>query len=380
MFVPTRKIIVPLKTVLMVSTSYPANAEDWRGQFIRNLAYCLAERGDLRLRLWSPPGEFPDRAEYVASPEEAHWLVELMAAGGIAQHMRNGGLLGFIKPFQLLRMLRAFYRRESGIDVYHVNWLQNALMLPNNSVPLLATVLGTDMQLLKLPGMITLLRRVFQNRSAAICPNAQWMVPELERLFGAVASIRFVPFGVARRWFDLERRPDNPPKWLCVSRLTRAKIGMLFDWCEPLFSHGSRELHLFGPMQEQMALPKWLHYHGPVTPEQLSANWFPRACGLITLSQHAEGRPQVMLEAMASGLPIIASRIAAHEDILQHERTGWLCSDATQLPQAFEALETHSTNLAVGEQARVWAQSEIGGWDDCAGRYAKLYRDLIDSH
>jgi len=370
---------VPPTTVLMVSTSYPANADDWRGLFIRNLADSLARRVDVRLRLWSPPGEFPARATYAASTEEAEWLAQLMVAGGIAHQLRTRRLWALSKPFHLLRILRALYRRESGVDIYHVNWLQNALAVPNNRVPLLATVLGTDMQLLNLPGMVSLLRRVFRTRKTAICPNAQWMLPKLERLFGDIAIVRAVSFGIDQRWFDLERNPDDPPKWLCVSRLTRAKIGMLLEWCEPLFSNGSRELHLFGPMQEQMPLPTWVRYHGPVTPAQLSANWFPRSRGLITLSQHAEGRPQVMLEAMASAMPIIASRIPAHEDILQHQKTGWLCDDATQLSAAFQALEMLPFNFAMGEQARAWAKSEIGSWDDCAGRFAALYRELTAS-
>jgi len=369
----------PPTTVLMVSTSYPANAEDWRGLFIRNLADSLARRAELQLRLWSPPGEFPVRATYAASTEEAEWLAELMVAGGIAHQLRTRRLLGLSKPLRLLRMLRGLYQRESGVDIYHVNWLQNALAVPANRVPLLATVLGTDMQLLNLPGMVTLLRRVFRTRKTAICPNAQWMLPKLERLFGDIAIVRAVSFGIDQRWFDLGRNPEDPPKWLCVSRLTRAKIGMLLEWCEPLFVNGSRELHLFGPMQEDMALPKWVHYHGPVTPAQLSANWFPRSLGLISLSQHAEGRPQVMLEAMASAMPIIASRIPAHEDILQHQKTGWLCDDAIQVSEAFRVLEMLPANFAMGEQARNWAKSEIGSWDDCAGRFAALYRELTAS-
>lgn len=367
---------IPLST-LMISTSYPADLSDWRGLFIRHLVDALARRADVRLRLWSPPGEFPSNTQDATTAKEAEWLAGLMRVGGIAHLMRTGGVRGLKAPVQLLRMLRDLYRRESSADLYHVNWLQNALALPRNGRPLLTTVLGTDMQLLKLPGMTYLLRRVFRRRRVAICPNAQWMLPELQRRFGDLASIRFVPFGIEPRWFDLKRKPEGPSKWLCVSRLTLGKIGTLFEWCAPLFSTGSRELHLFGPMQETMEIPAWVRYHGPATPESLCSDWFPEADGLITLSQHAEGRPQVMLEAMAAGLPIIASRIPAHEDLLQHEKTGWLCGDANDVRAALEALTPHFTNEELGLRAKAWVLENVGSWDDCAARYFNAYMDLM---
>lgn len=364
--------------VLMVSTSYPEDMRDWRGLFIRHLSEALARRQDLDLRLWSPPGELPADATYAASPQEARWLRELMAAGGVAHLMRTGGFNGLGAPARLLHMLHRLYRREA-VDLYHVNWLQNALALPRNGRPLLTTVLGTDMQLLKIPGVTQLLRWVFRRRRVAICPNAQWMLPELERRFGDLARVRFVPFGIEPRWFELERRPQPPAKWLCVSRLTQGKIGTLFDWCEPYFKGGERELHLFGPMQQTMPIPDWVRYHGPATPESLCAEWFPQAKGLITLSQHTEGRPQVMLEAMAAGLPIIASRIPAHEDLLQHRQTGWLCGSPDEVRIALDELDQSRQNRELGLRAQAWVSANIGTWDACAARYAGVYKELLST-
>ena len=363
--------------VLLVSTSYPAKGDDWPGLFIRRVAQALAARSDLRLRLWSPPGEIPADVEYAATEPEQQWLARLMQAGGIAHLLRNAGIRGGLAAFRLLRLLRALYRRETAIDVYHVNWLQNALPLKRNGRPLLVTVLGTDMHLLRLPGVAMALRHVFRRRRVAICPNARWMVPLLRQRFATVAQIDFVPFGIEPRWFDMQRVPDTPAVWLCVSRITHGKLGTLFESCAPFFDGQRRELHLFGPMQEPVPIPPWVRYHGAVTTEALYAQWFPRAAGLITMSQHSEGWPQVMLEAMAAGLPIVASRIAAHEDMLQHGQTGWLCSSGTDVGRALEALEDAAANAQVGARARAWARDTVGTWDDCAARYARIYHSLL---
>lgn len=364
--------------VLMVSTSYPATQNDWPGLFIRRVAEALARRDDVQLRLWSPPGDFPDKVGYAATSGERNWLEGLMKTGGIAHLLRTQRMRGALAGFRLLRMLRALYRRESNVDLYHVNWLQNALGLGRDRKPLLVTVLGTDMQLLKLPGVAWWLRRVFRRRRVAICPNARWMMPELQARFSAVATACFVPFGIEPRWFEIVRAPILPSRWLCVSRLTRGKLGTLFDWCEPFFKNTDRELHLFGPMQEKIQIPAWVRYHGPARSDLLSADWFPRATGLITLSGHSEGWPQVMLEAMAGGLPVVASRIAAHEDMLTHRVTGWLCDSSKDVGEALDALDDAATNREVGARARAWARATVGTWDDCAARYISVYRSLMD--
>lgn len=370
--------VAPASTrTLMVSTSYPADGADWRGVFIRHLTNALSRRADLQLGLWAPPGAVPGNVSCEATPDDQRWLEALMASGGIAHLMRSGRLRNLGAPFQLLARLHKLYRRAGDFDIYHVNWLQNSLPIARNRIPLLVTVLGTDLQLLKFPGMSLMLRRAFMDRQVAICPNADWMLPVLQDKFGDVARIAVVPFGIEPRWFSVQRSPTTPHRWLCVSRLTRGKLGDLLEWGEPHFKHGQRELHLLGPMQESISLPEWVHYHGATDPGQLCDRWFPEATGLITLSRHAEGRPQVMLEAMAAGLPIIASRIPAHSDLLRHDETGWLCGSVDELQSGLEALESSATNIAIGERARRWVQTEIGTWDDCAERYTNIYRELL---
>lgn len=362
---------------LMVSTSYPSDESDWKGLFIRRLAEGLARCDDVELRLWSPPGPVPANAQFALTSGERRWLEQLMAEGGIAHLVRTRPIAGAMAATRLLGHLHGAFRRNQDVSIYHVNWLQNALALPANGRPVLLTALGTDMQFLRLPGVTALLRRALRSREVAICPNAEWMVEPLTAAFGDVARIRCVPFGVDPRWFQIQPRQSDagPKRWLVVSRLTADKLGPLFEWCRPLFEATHRELHLLGPMQEQIEVPSWVHYHGPATPDQLANHWFTQASGLITLSRHAEGRPQVMLEAMAAGLPIVASAIAAHEDLLGHGQTGWVCPDQLAFAGAVDAAEG-DRGIAIGENARAWARSEIGTWDDCANRYVSLYRVL----
>lgn len=365
--------------VYFATTMYPSDADGFRGVFMRNVLAALARRQDLRIEAWTPPGELPAGVRQAASTAEHRWLGWLLDQGGISHVIRSGGLRGLLAPLTLLRLLRAGYRRAADVDLYHINWLQTALPLPRDRKPLLVTVLGNDLNLLRLPMMKPMLRRVFSGRRVAICPNAEWMVQPLRDAFGGVAEVVPVSFGIDPSWYAIQRSPPQPHRWITVSRLTRNKLGPLLDWGQPLFADGRRELHLYGPMEETLELPAWVHYHGPASPASLATDVFPNATGLITLSRHAEGRPQVMLEAMAASLPIIASRMPAHATVVAEGETGLLCDTPQEFAAALGELETGPRNPAFGDRARARARRELGTWDDCADRYLAVYAQLLGS-
>lgn len=365
--------------VLMVSTSYPADDRDWHGRFIADMALSLSRRADVNIKLWAPPGDLSPGIESATESNESQWLRRLQDRGGIAHILRGAPMTSGPAIWGLLRRLRKAYRRHAHwADVVHVNWLQNALPLWGTRQPALVTVLGSDYGLLRLPSMVSLLRAALRGRRCILAPNAPWMSARLVEAFGDLAEVRPIPFGVDADWFTVTRHKpaDSVVHWLVVTRLTRAKLGNLFNWGRSQFD-GRRMLHLFGPMQEQIELPPWVHYHGPTNPTELRKRWFPRAAGLMSLSRHDEGRPQVMLEAMAAGLPVIASDLPAHRDCVRHGANGWIVRDQVELGLALSQLEVPSTNQQVGQAARDWARTDIGNWEDCAARYACAYERLL---
>jgi glycosyltransferase involved in cell wall biosynthesis len=364
--------------VLMTSTSYPKDHADWRGRFVANLVASLSKHEKINLRLWAPSGLTPSLVQDAKTPLETLWLERLMADGGIAAILRKKNFSSLKTAFFLLLFLTGVYHRNRSANLVHSLWLQNALPLLGSRRPAVISVLGSDFGLLRVPGMILLLRAMLKTRPCLIAPNATWMAPRLRGAFGDLAEIRPIPFGVDEKWFTLQKNisKNNKFHWVSVTRITSKKIGSLFKWGKGLFGQ-DHILHLFGPMQETLSIPEWVDYRGPVGPNELMNKWFPLCSGLITLSRHDEGRPQVMLEAMAAGLPIIASDIPAHMDFIEHKVNGWIVSTPQDLKDAISFFNTHEAVRRAGESARSWALKNIGTWDDCARRYITAYHDLL---
>lgn len=331
-------------------------------------------RQDLEIAYWGPPGGLPQRAAYLASPEDEAFLRAVSGEGGLIHLLRNRPVRGIAVAASYLHRLGRVLGGTSA-DVLHLNWLQNALPLPRHSPPALVTALGSDVQLLRLPGMKGRLRRKLQ--SSVICPNARWMEQPLSSLAPQVSAVEF---GVDNRWYELERQVARAPRrWLLVARLTHDKIGPLFDWGKAVFDGTTDVLELIGPNQDGVEIPPWVRYHGPAGPDRLHAEFFPAASGLVSLSRHAEGKPQVMLEAMAAGIPVIATDLAQHREVLADGELGRLVSTRDEFADAIAELSDEHANRALGTRARAATWERHGNWDSTAQRYVAFYQDLLQA-
>jgi glycosyltransferase involved in cell wall biosynthesis len=368
----------PIK-VLFISTSYPNDRGDWKGRFIERILFSLCSQPNITVNYWGPPGPLPLNASYVATNKESEWLLTLLNRGGIAHLLKNKPIPGILASIKLLKLLRGVYKRHNDIDLFHVNWLQNAIPLWGIKQPTLTTVLGTDYRMIKNPLMAAMLRNIYKQRPSAIIPNAEWMSPLLSKSFGDLATVKAVPFGVDSELFKIpiDNTSQTIRKWIVVSRLTKAKVGLLFKWTKEISLNN--EFHLIGPNQENLIIPEWIRYHGPDNPEHIRKVHFKNASGLITLSQHDEGRPQILLEAMAAGLPVIVSDIPAHKDFITSGKNGLIVKNYREFVEALNWLSNNENASTLALSGREWIRSNIGTWDDCVERFLSIYEELIQN-
>lgn len=107
-------------------------------------------------------------------------------------------------------------------------------------------------------------------------------------------------------------------------------------------------------------------------PEQL------RELDLFVLSSHREGRPISIMEALAAGLPVIATRVGSVPGMVIDGQTGVLVEpgDVEGMRQAIVALSDNAeTRRCLAEGARRFAVSELSV-DRMVEQYAAYYRDI----
>ncbi len=100
---------------------------------------------------------------------------------------------------------------------------------------------------------------------------------------------------------------------------------------------------------------------------------------LFVLPSLQEGLPNALLEAMAAGLPVVATRIGGVEDIVENEKNGLLVPPADSKALA-EAIKRLLSNKALAEHLARSGYSTIKkhySLDSIVKKYLKLYRGLL---
>jgi glycosyltransferase involved in cell wall biosynthesis len=122
-----------------------------------------------------------------------------------------------------------------------------------------------------------------------------------------------------------------------------------------------------------------VHFHGFVDRAHLAA-LYARA-DLFALVSRAESCSMALLEAMAAGLPIVATEVGGNVELVRHQVNGLLVET-----EDVEALEAALTSLAADPQRRLRfgaanraLVAQRYGWHSVAKRYEAVFKELLRS-
>lgn len=104
-------------------------------------------------------------------------------------------------------------------------------------------------------------------------------------------------------------------------------------------------------------------------------------CNVLLMPSLHEGLPYTLLEAMALGIPIVATRVGGLAEVIQDEGTGLLVppQDPAALTRAILRLyEDPALRSRLGEQARLLQQTKYS-LQAMTERYLAIYRGLVES-
>ena len=105
-----------------------------------------------------------------------------------------------------------------------------------------------------------------------------------------------------------------------------------------------------------------------------------KSCQFLVLPSQWEGMPNVVLEAMASGLPVIATSIEGTTELIRHSENGLLISPGS-VEEIIAMMSRLLRNPAEAQTLGTAAQATVAAeftWDTMVDRYCALYRSILD--
>ncbi|MDH3942569.1 MAG: glycosyltransferase family 4 protein [Anaerolineae bacterium] len=277
-------------------------------------------------------------------------------------------------------VILAFFGAPSGVAALGLHWLFG--------LPFIVSLRGGDV-----PGfrpydfalfhkLIGPLLHVVWRQAAAVVANSEGLCA-LAEAFDAHVDISIVPNGVAVEDFPAATRQWEPARLLIAGRVVYQKgIDLLLQalaglkdlpWELDVAGDGPllAELEI---LAEQLSLTDRVNFLGWQEKPALAECY--RSANLYVYPSRHEGMPNVVLEAMASGLPVIASRIAGNEELVLPGETGLLVppEDVDALRDAVrELLPDAERRASMGARARKRVEEKYT-WAGAARQYSEIFQ------
>ena len=284
------------------------------------------------------------------------------------------GLIPRFKPHVTL----AFFGVPSG----PVAWLVKKLY----NIPYIVSLRGGDV-----PGfrpydfrvyhrLIAPFLRVIWRNASAVVANSRGL-RQLATTFDSHFEIPVIPNGIDLDTYKSAGRDWSFPRLLSAGRIVHQKgldlamraLGGLkeLNWEWRIAGDGPQMSGLQS-LAKELGVDDRVHFLGWQSREQLM-KCYGQANVFLFPSRH-EGMPNAMLEAMASGLPVIASCIAGNEELVIDGETGFLVpSEDVQVLQSAlkKLLSDPALREKMGRASRQHVEANYS-WESTAQQYALL--------
>ncbi len=392
--------------LLHLTSSYPKHPGDVTAPFIEEIARALAARGH-RVDVVLPhhpdlrrPDEpnlrfFPYR--YAPRDEWSRWGY----AQSLESDVRVRPEVYALAPRAAIAMRRAVAERLEAerYDAVHAHWVvPNAALVTDivrlSGAPFVISLHGSDVFLAERLAPARALARRALAAAGAVTACSDDLHARSLALGARPERTRTVPYGVDVDAFA--PRPDAPEVRtrlgvpqdaflvMAVGRLVEKKgFAHLVDAAART---GGVRVVIAGEGDLRASLESQVRATGaPVTlpgalPRELVAAALSEADVVVVPSVvdgagNVDGLPNVLLEAMASGRPLVASRVAGIPQVIDDNRNGLLvpAGDTRALAEALRRLlREPQTRARLGEEARRTATRELS-WEVAARRFEEGY-------
>lgn len=289
----------------------------------------------------------------------------------IAASLHTFGLIRKTKPTATL----AFFGVPSGA----VAWFLKVIY----KIPYIVSLRGGDV-----PGfrpydfktfhkLIGPFLRVIWHQADSVIANSRGL-RDLALAFDSSIEIPIIPNGVDGTRYTSESREWSPPKILSAGRIVhqkgldlglRALAGLQdLDWHWDIAGDGP-QMKALKSLARELGIAERVTFLGWQSREELEKDYH-RANLFLFPSRH-EGMPNAVLEAMSSGLPVVATRIAGSEELVLDGETGSLVpsENANELGDALRKTLMNSTlREKMGAASRLRVEQNYT-WQKVAEQY-----------
>ncbi len=392
--------------ICILTTSYPGYKNHIQSPFIYKLTESLKGLG-IYVDVVAP--------RYKNSKKEDNWkginvhrfkyfpfvsMQKLTSGGGIPSALKRSFLVKLQMPFFMISFYLNSKKYAKKCDVIHAQWALSALvgvfLKRKYKKPLVLTERGASLNMaLKSKLMSKVFRWILKNCDF-VTANNENQIKIMKSLGVPAEKLKAVPNGIdidmfkpieqakARKKLGLD--PDKKiilfVGWLIerkgVSYLLQAMKNVSFKEKNSLLlivGEGNIESRL-KEHTKKLGLDNVM-FLGSKNPSEIPL--YMNASDIFVLPSLSEGRPNVVGEAMACGVPVIASNVNGTPEFIENGKNGFLVKPKD--PKAIsdnilKILSSKDIAEKIGANARKSIINKKLTWKNCASTYRSIYKKI----
>ncbi|MCB1895495.1 MAG: glycosyltransferase family 4 protein [Zoogloeaceae bacterium] len=382
----------PLR-LLLLTTSYPVAGQSVSGAFVERLANALAEQ--VRVTVLTPDAATPPERR----PRSALTLTTFRYAprrhqrlahgpGGIPAALRAGWRQRLlVLPF-LLAMFAATWRHASQHQAILANWsvcgLIAGIVGRLQRRPVVTVMRGEDVARLAGSALFRAIARACLRQSRSVVTVSDAMAEQLRSFDPAHADkVRMIANGVSDDFLAVPEvdTAATPLRLLYVGSLIPRKsvVTLVEAMCRlsedvllTIVGEGSEAAALVA-RSVAAGLDRRVRFL-PFHPSDQIASLLADAHALV-LPSLSEGRPNVVIEALAAGRPAIVSDIPGSRELVGDDQRGlrFPAGDAAALADCIDRLRDPTLRRRLGNHGRQFIHEQGLSWTAAAREYRRLF-------
>lgn len=375
--------------VLFVATAYPARVDDARGAHVHRLARSLVERGH-EVTVVAPGQTKSEQIEIdgVRVVLFRYWVRSrhrvASGVGGIVPAVRQRPSLAFQLVSLTVMMGRSVRSEVDSHDVVHSHWVIPSALIVRvlRRRCEVATAHGADVNIASKSTLGRFLLRFALGNTAVVSAVSEDIAARLRQ--AGCSRVELTPLGVEVPLAEAPANEDYDHDIVFVGSLVERKnVGLVLRAMRLLEERGLSPSFVVvgdGPKRRQLeaeagSLNSYVRFLGEVEPQQ--AVHFIRRSRCLVLPSISEGRPTVVLEAMANDAVVVASDIAGTREMVESDVTGLLFEPGQDVALA-DCLQTILCDERRASRLRLAARRALvdNGWTvgDASARFEAIYR------
>jgi len=389
------------KKILIITSTFPRWPHDHVAGFVNDLAVELAKKMPVVvLAPYSKGSECYEEKDGIKIYRFKYWFEKNnnLADGGILPNLRKNPLYYLqIPAFILSEIINAIkIVKKEKVDVIHAQWIIpqgfTALVLKKLiNIKYMVTSLGGDMFPFKTNNkpLLWLYKMIIANASFVTAVN-QSFVWEIDALNNKKSY--YIPNGIDINKFNKTFIGNKKKNILFVGRLVEKKgLSYLIEALKMLDDRLYHKLIIIGdgPLRatlqklvSDLSLSRKVSFLGSISYDKLldlyRDNMLVVVPSISTKTGDVDGFPTVYLDAMASGCPIIASKIDGIEAIIKNNENGVVVQqkDPKAIANAIYNLINNDTLRNSIAQKALKDVIENYSWKIVSSQYYKLIEKL----